>query len=159
MEERNIRICEHPAVDNILSGYAKIAEQKEILIAWDVTLSKKLPIRDLDLIAILGNAMENAIHGCEKAKAETKQIHVLIRQTKQSVSVRIENTCPQTVFFSEGLPVRKTGGGIGVGSIMASVRKYHGSVQFSADGGSFVVELKLPLDRCAGAQNTERRKE
>ena len=107
MEERNIRICEHPAVDNILSGYAKIAEQKEILIAWDVTLSKKLPIRDLDLIAILGNAMENAIHGCEKAKAETKQIHVLIRQTKQSVSVRIENTCPQTVFFSEGLPVRK----------------------------------------------------
>lgn len=148
MEERRTSICEHPAVDHILSSYADMAEQKEILITWDVKLSKKLPIREIDLIAILGNAMENAVHGCEKAKEEKRYIHVYIRQTEKSLAVRIENTCSGGIDFVDGLPVRETGGGIGTGSIVASVSRYHGSVQFSANDGIFVMGLELPFPEC-----------
>lgn len=139
------RICENITVNNILEAYAGEARQKGICVTLQVSVGQETGIRENDFIAIFGNAMENAIHGCESSGREDKRISVYCRQRDGKLAVRIANTCGERVRFENGLPVRSGGGGIGVTSILRSVEKYKGEVDFEAEEGEFVARILLKL--------------
>lgn len=147
-EELPKRICENKTVNNILGIYMRQAEQKGIRVSCDVTVPEESRIQDRVFVTVLGNAMENAIHGCEEAEAGRKEITVLIRPRAGKLAIRISNSCLGEVVFKRGLPVRrngKNGRGTGVLSIVHSVKSNGGDVEFGVENGTFIIRILLRL--------------
>lgn len=140
-----VKICENLVVDHILRIYIRKAEQKGIQVFSDIKIQKETGIRETDFIAILGNIMENALHGCEESGSNNQQIAVQIWQKAGKLVIQVKNTCFSQINFENGLPVRKNGRGLGVLSIVHSVRKYLGDVDFQMEQGMFVVRVLLPI--------------
>lgn len=142
-EDDSVKICENITVNNILEIYAREARQEGIQINISAVVGTETGIRDTDFIAILGNAMENAVHGCGQSKKETCRILVHIRQKSGKVAIRISNTCSPEVEFKKGIPVRKNGKGIGMESIMRSVKCYDGEADFKVENEEFIARILL----------------
>ena len=111
----------------------------------DVEVSQDIPIRETDFIAILGNAMENAIHGCLNSEKETKEIFVRIKPKYKKLVIQIANTCRDKVVFENGIPVASQGHGIGVASILRSAGHYDGEVDFKVQEGRFILRIILNI--------------
>src|SRR5699024_7130017 len=79
-------LCANQTVDNILTVYARRADQNEIEADFDVKTDKEIGIRDVDLVAILANLMENAINGCLNSGKSRMYLHVKIRTKEQKLS-------------------------------------------------------------------------
>lgn len=145
MEDHSVKICENLVVDHILRSYIQRAEQKGIPVIFKITIQKEIGIQETDFITILGNIMENAIYGCEESKSSQPEIMVWIQRKSGKLAIQVENTCSNQVVFENGLPVRKTGRGIGIISVVHSVEKYKGDVDFQVNRGKFTVRILLPV--------------
>lgn len=143
------RICENIVVNNILEAYVKRARQIGIEVLLDVSVGQDTGIGETDFIAILGNAMDNAVSGCQKSGKAEKQIKVVIKQKAGKLAIQISNTCPERVVFQNGLPVRDLGRGIGTVSMVHSVQNYKGEVDFKVEKGEFVVRILMKLSETA----------
>ena len=145
--EQTVRICENRTADHILDIYIRQARQRGIEVACNVVVPEQTGIKESILITVLGNVMENAIHGCEKAETDKRRIDIHIRPKVGKLVIRVVNTCPREVVFREGLPARKSGRGTGVVSIVHGVEECGGDVKFSAENGEFTTIILLNLNR------------
>ena len=66
-------------VNSILSAYAGKAGENGIGFSVRCNVSEELKVRDIDLIALLGNLLENAMHGCGESGKEKRCIEIHIR--------------------------------------------------------------------------------
>lgn len=139
------QICENLAINNILNAYISKARCLEIEVEIDVVANRNIGINDTDIVAILANIMENAIHGCLKAESSKKLIKIYITEKCGKLVISISNTAKQNILFDEGIPVSKSGKGIGVSSIIRSTLKYNGEYDFSASNGIFTCKILLKL--------------
>ncbi|MDE6625143.1 MAG: ATP-binding protein [Lachnospiraceae bacterium] len=137
------RICRHVAAGSILSVYESRAKENGIAVTMDIKLGKSIPIRDIDLVAILANVFENAIHGCIHSDAEQKEIKINIDQKGNKVVIQFINTCAKDIKFHNGMPISKYGSGIGVKSIMKAVSNYHGETDFEVSDGMFITRILM----------------
>lgn len=134
--------CENRTASNILSEYEAKARQKGIEVQYDLKLEQNIPVRDVDLIAILGNGMENALHGCLASGREPQRICVCIRPRSDKLAIRITNTCSDQVKLENGRP---KAGGVGVSSILRSVKRYGGEADFKVQDGEFILRILLNI--------------
>ena len=65
-------------INMILSVYAGKVEESGIKFSVRCSVPEKMTVRDIDLIALFGNLLENALHGCQKAKKENSYIEIYI---------------------------------------------------------------------------------
>ncbi len=138
-------VCGNKAVDRILSVYARCAELEKIRVTMDVTVEEALAMRDIDLVAILANVFENAIHGCQNSGKERQEIDIYITQKGNKIVIRFRNTCISDIRFRNGFPESGEGGGIGISSIVKTVERYDGEVDFSVKNDMFVTRILLNL--------------
>lgn len=126
--------CENETVNNILKVYhQKVAVQNismEIHAAAKPDLSADAP----DLVAVIANVLENALHGAAKSGHESPFIHVNIKHQAGHFVVSCDNSCVKSLNFDEMPDYMK---GIGIQSITATADKYSGSCRFSAKDGVF----------------------
>ena len=135
--------CDNPTVNAILAYYLKQAEEAGIRVEADCYVSANLPVKAAELAMVLANALENAIHACEKLPEEReKKIAVRILHTPHLV-LEVANTYDgEAQFDSEGLPVaRESGHGIGTRSILAFAEKYDAVIDYQADETLFRLRL------------------
>lgn len=119
-------------VNMILSVYAGKAEEGGVAFTVRCNVSEKLTVRDIDLIALLGNLLENALHGCQKSGKENPYIKVHIRLQNDRLFIVCENSCPDNLELADNLPVRKS---IGISSILAVCGKYDGNLDYKVEDG------------------------
>ena len=128
------RFCENETVNNILKVYhQKAAEQKiamEIRAAAKPDLTADAP----DLVSIVANVLENALHGAAASGSKAPFIRVNIKHQAGRFVVSCDNRCVPTLDFEEMPDYLR---GIGIQSITASADKYGGSCRFSAKDGVF----------------------
>ncbi|MCM1181725.1 MAG: ATP-binding protein, partial [Clostridium sp.] len=142
IESTNVQhICANEAADSILSVYANHAGQENIIVSMDVKLSRNIPVRDIDLVAILANVFENAIHGCIHSGKTEKEIKIRINQKGSKIVIQFINTCANDIKFRNGMPESEHG--IGVKSIVRAVSEYHGEIDFELDDGMFVTKILM----------------
>ena len=135
--------CINPTVNAILMYYIQKAEHEKITVETDCRLSENLPVEASELAMVLANAIENAIHACEKLPGD-KERHIKIKLiSSPQLALEIDNSYADTVEFNEnGLPVStKTGHGLGTKSISAFVEKYDGILEYSTDDTMFRLKL------------------
>ncbi len=149
IENQKIKyISRNRAVNSILSVYARKARSRNIQVHMDVKVGEHLAVRDIDWIAILANAFENAIHGCTSSGASHQEINIYIAQKGNKIVIRFSNTSAENVNFHKGLPKSKKGAGLGVPSIIKTASRYDGETDFEVQKGEFTTRILLNIPCC-----------
>ena len=134
--------CPQAIIDAVLHAYLQKAEQKKIAVSVQLAFPEPLPVAETELATVFANAIENAIHACEKLPEEKRQISI-----KSIVSPRfmlqIANSFDGAAEFDEnGLPVsREDGHGFGTRSIAAFCRKHDAFYEFKATADTFSLRI------------------
>ncbi len=143
------RICANAAVNNILSAYTRKARNEQIKVTLDIEIGRNLTIPNIDLVAILANAYENAIYACMEVKKHFDErecfIHLMIKKRKNKLIIFCRNTCRMETELKNGQPKTEFTGGIGVSSIIKAAEKYDGEYDFKNDNGVFVFRLIMNI--------------
>lgn len=119
-------------LNSIFSVYGGKAAEHQIDFSVRCNAPEKLSVRDIDLIALLGNLLENALHGCQNSGKENACIEVHIRLQNSRLIILCDNTCADDLKLSGNLPEGKS---IGISSILSVCRKYDGSLDYSLQDG------------------------
>lgn len=142
-------ICANTAVNNVLSAYTRKARSEQINVRLDIEIGRNLTIPNIDLVAILANAYENAIYACMEVKKRSKErecfIYFRIRRKKNKMIIFSSNTCRVETKLRNGQPKAEFTGGVGVSSIIKTAEKYDGEYDFKNDNGVFVFRLIMSI--------------
>ena len=128
------RFCENETVNNILKVYHQKATEQNITMEIHAAAKPELSATSPDLVAIIANVLENALHGAKKSDSTTPFIRMNIKHQADRFVISCDNTCAKSLEFQEMPDYLK---GIGIQSITATAEKYSGSCLFSAKDGLF----------------------
>ncbi len=107
----------------------------------------------MDISALFGNILDNAIEGTRKVeKREDRHIRLYVSVQKGFLKVLAQNTFNGDISFEQGMPrTSKTYElgyhGYGVRSIRATAEKYGGSAMMKIEDGWFQVHVLIPQQR------------
>lgn len=138
--------CKNEAANLIFSAFAGRAADSDIPIGIKAVISQTLPISESDLCVLLSNAMENALHACQKLKKEgaSAGIDVSAYEKNGKFFLQVINSCDADISFENGIPVTENPGhGIGVRSICSIVEKYGGIYSFLVKDDRFILRVSL----------------
>lgn len=107
-------------------------------------------MEDMDISALFGNMLDNAIESVVKIKDRQKRLislHVI--QDKQFIRIRTENYCEENVQFQDGIPITtkkdKRFHGYGMKSMKKIIEKYGGSVMAGKTDNWFELKILIPM--------------
>ena len=147
IESQKVRVfCENETVNLILSAFAGRAEESGVPLRVRAEVPHFIPVAETDLCVLLSNALENALHACQRLRqtGEPCDIELVVYEKSGKFFLQVTNTCPPDVTFEKGLPVtREPGHGIGVRSICSIAERYNGMYSFSEKDGRFVLRVSL----------------
>lgn len=137
-------------LDTILTEKSLYCKEKNILVSCVADGSQMDFINAVDLYAILGNALDNAIEAVEKfTEKEKRQIDVLIYRQQNFLAMNIINPMQERLVYEEELPVTTKGDrryhGYGLRSMQYMVKKYDGFLSVSEEDGCFSLKILIPI--------------
>lgn len=138
--------CENEAANLIFSAFVGRAENLGITIKINAAISHVIPVSESDLCVLLSNALENALHACQKCKKKgmPAAIEVSAYEENWKFFLQIINSCDTDITFVQGIPVTNDPGhGMGVRSICAIVERYNGLYTFLVEEGQFILRVSL----------------
>lgn len=134
-------------LDVIIQKYIVDCEIRKIHFEYDVKVCNLIQIKDIDLVAILGNLMDNAITAAEHSTEKIITLHT-VRRNAYSVIV-ISNSCD--------IPPKRSGNkllstkadakyhGFGLKSVEKTICKYQGDYdwEYNAEKKIFTVTVMI----------------
>ena len=132
-------------VDAILNSKVSLMTASEIGVNVKATVPVKHNISDVDLCAIIGNLLDNALEAAMKCPKEERFIRIYIRPMKGQLYVSVSNAAlgrPQKGFLTTKIGADH---GFGIRRIDQLVAKYGGYVNRQAEEGVFATEITLPF--------------
>ena len=140
------RLCENEAANAVLTAKAEDMERDEIAGDFAVSLPAELPVADMDLCALLGNALDNAIEGTRGGGA--REVTVRCKADKGLFMLRVANTLGGEV--KPDLATTKAdrdAHGFGIPGMREIAERYGGSLDAGVRDGRFELVVCLPLRR------------
>lgn len=137
-------------LDTILTEKSLYCKERGITVSCVADGSQMGFINTIDLYAILGNALDNAIEAVEKFKhQEKRQIDVMIYRQQQFLVINIVNPTKEIPVFEEELPKTTKSDrfhhGFGLKSIQYMVKKYDGNLNVSVEDDCFSLKILIPI--------------
>lgn len=135
------------ALDAIVSSKVTVAKKKEIDVNLKAKVPEKLTVSEVDICAILGNLIDNAVAACERMKKEDRRfIRIYIGIFKEQLYLSVTNSTAEKVRKSPKSFFRADMGehGHGLRRIDQLVAKYNGYVNRKNEPGVFATEIMLP---------------
>lgn len=151
--EKNVMTfyCNNTIFNALLSEKAMCAEQQNI--NFDVFVEPNIrleTIKEMDLISMLGNLIDNAIRGAGESENEkTVQVKVFMQNAGNVLVVKILNDYSGKIEIkNEELVSTKSDKGIhglGIKSVIHTASKYEGYLEFFIENNKFTSILILPV--------------
>ena len=135
----NVRYCENMTVNTVLCVYERRAKENDISVNVSAKVGRDLSVLPQDLVIVIANLFENAIHAVSKLKGKHRRIDIYIKDSAQRLLIKIENPCKANLSFDETLF------GVGIRSVIATTNKYEGMYDFTAEDGVFSAKISLNL--------------
>ena len=128
--------------DYLINSKAAAAEADGIRFQVQVEFPRRTNIRSVDLCAILGNLLDNAIEAARQVPDPSgRTVTLTIRRIHQMLVIKVENSFAASPVQENGeLKTTKTEGGLhgwGLKSAQTAAEKYDGMVQAGVSGEVF----------------------
>lgn len=136
--------CANNAVDAVASYYDGIASSQNTKILWSLELPSKLPVKDSDYCAMLGNLLENSLKAVKNLPVEKRKVKINSSMLSDlMLGISIDNPFEGEILFAKnGLPVSKQEGhGLGLISVSNTVERYGGNLKIKAEKNIFSVDI------------------
>lgn len=132
------------AVDSIVNIKGSLALTYGIEFICKVNIITSIKADELELCRIIGNALDNAIEGCQRADAPHKHIWISLTEEREKLFLVITNTSNKVdTFFLSSTKRDKGLHGIGISSIRSSVDRLNGLVSFDYEDGIFKLNIMV----------------
>ncbi len=130
------------AMDSILNIEGRLAQINDIEYFVKPVISAGIKLSDMDITAILRNALDNAIEA--QKQIENRCIVVNIYADEEKLKIEIINYSGD-VEIEEGKTSKsdKANHGFGLKSIRSAVQKYNGELDYTYHNGIFTLSLLL----------------
>lgn len=135
-------------IDAILNGKLNIAAQNGIAVHVKAQIPAGTPVTDVDLCAIIGNLLDNAIEENKRLPRENRFIRIYIGQKNTQFYLAFTNAAGKKRERRKGLFLSEKGSrhGLGLVRVESLVAKYGGLFSADSEDGGFTAELLIPLD-------------
>ena len=133
------KYCDNITINTILSVYERRAKENGIAVHISAVASRELTVQPQDLVIVIANLFENAIHAMMGRRNKDGRIDISIKESAQRLFIKIENPCKNNLVFDEN------SFGVGIRSIISTVNKYDGMYDFTAEKGIFSAKINLNL--------------
>lgn len=138
-------------LDTILTGKSLHCQKEGISFTCVADGAALDFINAMDMSALFGNAIDNAIEAVSPLPEEERLIHLSVSREKGFVRIRLENRFHGDLRLNRGLPVTTKSDqryhGFGVKSIAATAERYGGSATFDQKNGWFELRILLPIPK------------
>lgn len=141
-------------LDTILTAKGLLCEREGISMTCVADGEALDFIQPMDLSALFGNALDNAIESVKKiADPEKRLIHVSIARQRGFLRIRVENCYEGELNLESGIPPStkqdKRYHGYGLKSIQAIAAKYGGTMGIASKDGWFELRILFPAQGAA----------
>lgn len=137
------------AADIIVGHYLSLARENGIRVDFSLRIPEDCSIRDTDLCVLMGNCLENAIEACMKLPPEQRFLRVESAVKNKYLAVTIANSYGGQAAMQNGAYLsdkrRRESAGVGLESVNAVVRAYHGEMKLDGQNGVFTVYIMLRM--------------
>ena len=145
----------NPVLDTLLTAKSLYCQQHGITLTC-VADGAALDFMDtMDLCSLFGNALDNALEGCNKVTDHEKRVISLKANAMNGMVVlHVENSYEAPLNMVDDMPVTTkagTGHGFGLRSIQAIAEKYDGIATVVAENGIFKLTVVLHPPEGSGA--------
>ncbi|MDO4292921.1 MAG: GHKL domain-containing protein [Eubacteriales bacterium] len=146
------QFCKDPVLNALLQYYFGEAKKKQIRLEFHIDV-RDCRVDPADMTVVVGNLLENAIHACEQVK-EDRFIRFYMGVVNNVLAMILENSAPELEasedqpkicgkFMSGEKVCLQPWAGIGLKSVISTVRKYRGSSEFRYVDGVFCSRLNM----------------
>ena len=147
-EHSPINYCTNITLNALFGYYHEMAVSAGVSTDWRIELPETLTVSDLDMAALFGNLIENAIEGCRNLPENKRYFNLTaeIRHGNQLYIVSTNRFDGKIRKDKDGyLSTKHSGKGTGLVSIAAVAEKYQGSAQVSHNDREFFVDVVIKL--------------
>lgn len=130
----NERFCENDTINNILKVYHRKARQQNLAVTFSAGVKSTTSIPAPELVIIVANILENALHGAVDSASDTPFITISVKHKADRLVIHCENACKTSMDFEE-MPDELRG--IGIQSIVSTTDRLGGTCRFFAKNGIF----------------------
>lgn len=135
------------ALDTVLSAKVDKARQHGITLRPAMALYGEIHVDFLDLVLILGNALDNAIEAASQVEAERRIIHLSMKLQDDFLLLEVRNPVLEHIAIQENhiatSKIDTALHGYGLDTMKRLTEKYHGSLQLACEGMEFTVKILL----------------
>lgn len=96
-------------LDAILNSKISLAQKNGIEIDYQAKCPETLAVSDIDLCALIGNLLDNAVESCEKLTTEKPFIRLYIGVLKKQLYISVSNATNETVRKMDSEYISKNG--------------------------------------------------
>lgn len=136
-------------IDAVINQKVVLAHKQAINIEVTGSIEQALPMSEMDLCALIGNGLDNAIEAAVQIEeAANRQIWVNIKIFGEHLIIDIENTVKEDLQKLQVLKTTKKDKklhGIGMKSMQQVVDKYHGHMEWKCENQCFSLLILLPM--------------
>jgi len=135
--------CMNSTVNSVLSVYTRKANKAGIETEINADVPADIDIKETDIVAMLSNIYENAIHGAQAAESAQKKITVSIHPKDDRLVIRCSNTCESSLELFNGFPA--AGPGTGIRSVLEAAKNYDGQLMYNIDHNELICRLVVSI--------------
>lgn len=132
--------------DAILNSKLSVAEKLNIDLNVKANIPSVLPLSDVELCAVMGNLLDNAVEACAKLPESERFMRIYIGTLKNQFYLSVQNAAGE--IKKSGGEYQSTKGenhGYGIFRIDRVAKKYGGYVNRQNEEGVFATEIMVPL--------------
>lgn len=129
------------AIDYLINSKIAFAEKQGVKTKVNIEYPKHTNIRSVDLTAVLGNLLDNAMEAAVTAPDELRFIEITIRRVNYMLIIKVENGFGGNIIMeNDTLQTSKTDKdlhGWGLKSAYAAVNRYDGTIEITCNNHIF----------------------
>lgn len=134
--------------DAILNSKLSMAEKMNIQCDVTADIPEKLPMTDVELCAIMGNLLDNAVEACATLPEQERFMRVYIDKFQEQFYLSVQNSAGRVKKSGRTYLSTKANGenhGYGIFRIDHIVQKYGGYINRQYEPGIFATEIMILL--------------
>lgn len=134
--------------DAILNSKLSVAEKMNIRCNVKAKIPESLPMSDVELCAMMGNLLDNAIEACGALPESERFMRVYIGQMKGQFYLSVQNAAGKVKKIGKtylSTKSEKSNHGYGIFRIDRIVKKYGGYINRQNEEGVFATEIMIGL--------------